>query len=183
MLECSNRRLESLLECNSSLDREAFRSLDAFRFRCFAMEIDHRIVAYAWTGIGEIPAEHNSNGHPWTGLPIKLAPEHVYLFSAFVSSEHRGRRLYEALVGHIARTFFDEGFQRMVLTTDARNTSALNANERMGFYCCGTTQFSGWQRFRRSTYEMATAFSPNEIGTYVGDNKVIHLIANGDTQL
>ena len=168
-LENADRQIELLSECNPNLDCDAFRSLNAERFRCFAIKSDDRVIAYAWTGIGEIPSEHNCNGHPWTGLSIKLTSEDVYLFSAYVRPEYRGRRLYEALIGHIARTFFDDGLRRILLTTDACNTSALNAVQRMGFLNCGTTQFVGWGTFRRSKYEMTTAFLPNVIGFYCGD--------------
>ena len=172
--EIAVEELNRLRECNRDLDEDVFRTLDAKRFRCFALVANKQVVAYAWTGRGVIPAEHNCNGHPWTGLSFQLSPLDAYLFSAYVKSDHRGRRLYQSIVCKVAELLLADGVQRLILTTDALNSSSLRAVERMGFVCCGSTRFIGWLGLRCGRYKMTTAFTPNNLGFYVGDTRRRH---------
>lgn len=159
----------ALTQCNSIFDWNAFHSLDSGRFRCFIIEDGEAILAYLWVGVGDIPPEHNSNGHPWTGLPLYLSEDTAYLFSAYVASNCRGRRYYQKLIGNVATFLSDARITKIVLTTDLQNTVAIAANLRMGFQLIGETGFTSIVGVRNVWYNVASSFLPNQLGRYVGD--------------
>jgi GNAT superfamily N-acetyltransferase len=167
--ELSQEDISALGDCNNDFEINAFRLLDSTRFRCFTLAREKRIAAYAWVGLGDIPASHNSNGHEWTGLPIHLDAETAYLFAAFVAPASRGQRLYQVLLSQIASTIRKEGIKRIALTTDLTNSSAIKAVQRMGFVLYGETQFTAVAGWRRANYCVATNFLPSRLGKYVGD--------------
>jgi|GEM_PF-3564703 GNAT superfamily N-acetyltransferase len=168
--ELSQEDISALGNCNHDFESDAFRSLDSTRFRCFTLAQEKRITAYAWVGLGNIPASHNSNGHEWTGLPIYLDAETAYLFAAFVAPANRGQRLYQILLSQIASRLRDEGIKRIALTTDLKNSSAIKAVQRMGFVLYGETKFTAVAGWRRANYSVATNFLPSRLGKYVGDH-------------
>lgn len=160
-----------LSRCNPQFEWAAFQNLDPKRFRCYALLASDAIVAYAWTGTGDIPAVHNSNGHAWTGLPLSLDSKTAYLFAAFVNPEHRGKRLYQMLISQATNILKADGISRIVLTTDANNARAILAVQRMGFEVCGITKFRAFAGWRRASYCISSSFEPCRVGSYVGDPK------------
>jgi GNAT superfamily N-acetyltransferase len=168
--ELSQEDISELGDCNNDFEINAFRLLDSTRFRCFTLAQEKRIAAYAWVGLGDIPASHNSNGHEWTGLPIHLDAETAYLFAAFVAPANRGQRLYQVLLSQIASTMRKEGIKRIALTTDLTNSSAIKAVQRMGFVLYGETKFTAVAGWRRANYSISTNFLPSRLGKYVGDH-------------
>lgn len=165
----SQGEIASLTECNPDFKRDAFRTLDLTRFRCFTLTEDKQVAAYAWVGLDDIPASHNSNGHEWTGLPIYLDAETAYLFAAFVAPANRGQRLYQILLSKVASTVLGKGINRIALTTDLTNSSAIKAVPRMGFVFYGETQFTAFAGWRRSKYNVSSEFLPSRFGKYTGD--------------
>jgi GNAT superfamily N-acetyltransferase len=158
-----------LAACNHDFESEAFQSLDPQRFRCFVIRVDEQIAAYAWIGLGNIPAEHNCNGHPWTGLPIALDAKTAYLFAAFVADQYRGQRLYQFLMSRVSSLLLSEGILQVALTTDIKNDSAIRAVQRMGFAICGESRFTSVLGWKRAAYSVGACFEPNKLGRYVGD--------------
>ncbi len=141
--EIAVEELNRLRECNRDWMRMS-SDIGCKRFRCFALVANKQVVAYAWTGRGVFPPNTIAMVIPWTGLSFQLSPLDAYLFSAYVKSDHRGRRLYQSIVCKVAELLLADGVQRLILTTDALNSSSLRAVERMGFVCCGSTRFIGW---------------------------------------
>ncbi len=168
--ELSREDISAIADCNQDFESDAFRLLDATRFRCFTLAQEKQIAAYAWVGLGDIPASHNSNGHEWTGLPIYLDAETAYLFAAFVAPANRGQRLYQLLLSQIASRLHVESIKRIALTTDLKNISAIKAVSRMGFVLYGETKFTAVAGWRRANYSVATNFLPSRLGKYVGDH-------------
>jgi RimJ/RimL family protein N-acetyltransferase len=159
----------TLIDCNPNFDWATFQNVSSDRFRCFAMRDEEGTKAYAWTGTGEIPPPHNSNGHKWTGLPIYLDGETAYLFAAFVTPSSRGQRLYSSLISHIASTLQQDGIRRISLTTDLGNSPAIKAIQRMGFTFCGETRFTAIAGWKRVSYKVDPSFLPCRFGKYVAE--------------
>lgn len=164
-------QVTTLLRCTPELDASLFCSLDDARFRCFVIFLGRDIIAYTWVGTGVIPAEHNSNGHPWTGIPISLAPNTAYLFAAFVAREFRGRRLYQQMVSGIGDALAETSTKQLLLTTGKENVAALRAIKRMGFQNLGETCFFACFSFCTTSYHYSPELGDNRFGIYQGDRK------------
>lgn len=159
----------SLQECNPEIPLQLFATLDRRRFRCCVLRMENTCVGYAWIGLGDIPAEHNSNGHEWTGLPLALDESTAYLFAAYVDTRLRGKRLYQNLLCCIARSLESEGIERIVLTVDLKNEPAIKAVQRIGFELIGETAFFRGFGLRHASYRVDESFAPCELRKYVGD--------------
>ena len=131
--------------------------------------MENTCVAYAWIGLGDIPAEHNSNGHEWTGLPLALDESTAYVFAVYVDTRLRGKRLYQNLLCCIARSLESEGIERIVLTADLKNEPAIKAVQRIGFELIGDSKFFRGFGLRHASYRVDESFAPCELGKYVGD--------------
>ena len=129
-------------------------------------------IAFAWWAFGDIPAELNHDGHPLTGLPLKLPPDMAYLFNVYVRPEYRGQRLYPNLVKHSEKLLDDRGIHRITLATEFTNRPALRSVERMGFHAIGNSRLvrclgSAWTSYPDSPMENGV-----RVGRYVGDTKL-----------
>ncbi|MDX1926552.1 MAG: GNAT family N-acetyltransferase [Pirellulaceae bacterium] len=167
--ELSPAECESIRECNPEVHLRLFETLVPERFRCCVLRMENTIVAYAWIGLGDIPAEHNLNGHEWTGLPLVVDDSTAYLFAAFVGTQLRGKRLYQNLLCWIARSLEREGIERIVLTADLKNEPAIKSVRRIGFELIGDTKFFCGFGLRHASYRVDESFAPCELGKYVGD--------------
>lgn len=161
-----------LLTCNPNAQIESFCQLDRERFTCFGVFCDDKIIAYAWVGTGLIPAEHNCNGHPWTGLSFEPLPSYAYLFAAFVSEAFRGRRVYSAMLAGIAANIARGNTCELLLTVDANNRSAIRSVDRMGFRTIGVTRLFRFLCFQNASYHFSCDFGFIFLGSYVGDTKL-----------
>lgn len=162
--------LTELQDCNPSFNAEQFNSLAPNQFHCWGLKRDGHWVAYLWTGTSSIPADHNSNGHSWTGLPLELDDTTIYIFAAYVKTSERGKRLYQRLLHCIAQEYLKRGMERAVLTVDITNTPAIKTVRRVGFRAHATTHLVrlknwGWARYSRKKIPYHCTF-----GSYQGDS-------------
>ena len=75
----SNSELHDLRVCNTEFDVTEFNRLDSSKFQCWGLKKGGHWIAYLWPGTDQIPAYHNSNGHAWTGLPLELDQQIIYI--------------------------------------------------------------------------------------------------------
>lgn len=94
--------------------------------RCFAAWFGGRIAAYGWISqvsecIGELERE------------IRLPKEEAYIWDCLTLPEFRRRRLYSALLCHVARRLGQEGFQRAWIGSSLANRPSLRGFANAGF--------------------------------------------------
>jgi ribosomal protein S18 acetylase RimI-like enzyme len=158
-----------LSACNDQFRASEFLSLDPARFQCWGLKENNQWIAYLWTGVGAILAEHNSNGHPWTGLPLQLDDRAVYLFAAFVQPAKRGRRFYQYLLGKVALALRTRGFDIAVLTADVTNIPANRTVRRLGFKAYASTRFTRLRKWASASYSCKELPGYCHIGVYHGE--------------
>lgn len=99
-----------------------------------------RIVSFCWISYHE-----RSVG------PVRLAdtPGRVFLYNAFTLKEHRGRRLFAALLLAARSSLGREGATELVCDVDVRNTPSARSLEKAGFVPVGRlaflTLFNRWR--------------------------------------
>lgn len=143
--------------------------LDAGRVKCFAAFHSDCPAGFAGVGFGDIPGEMNHDGKPETGLPIQLADNAAYVFQVLVLPDHRGRRLYAAILSYMADRLQSDGIETLVLTTEGYNHRALKAVDRMGFQNVGRASLFRFGPVCRASYSTLPATSGFRLGRYVGD--------------
>lgn len=167
---CPSKRLvenADALECKFS--RQDIDGLDCGRLRCFGAFHNEALVAFAWVAFADVEASANHDGKPETGLPIQLADDVAFVFNVLVLPDHRGCRLYAALITQMAQTLSAQGVRRFVLATEGTNTNALRAVERMGFKKVAHTSFFKLGPLCKATYPKLPHDCGFTIGAYAGD--------------
>lgn len=101
------------------------RRLDAGR-RCFAAWVEDEIVAYGWVSqgvecIGELER------------PFRMLRGDAYVWDCATLPPFRRRRLYTALLTHIAATVRDEGIQRLWIAASLQNHASIRGIVSAGF--------------------------------------------------
>lgn len=138
---------------------------------CFATFHNNKVAAFAWLATGDVAAEFNHNGDLQAGLPVFLPPDTGFVYNVFVMPDHRGRRLYGAVMRELAGLMNERGVTRLILTTDATNTSSLKALHRMGFQALGTAWLVRVGPFSMARYPSSPVFGAVHFGKYTGDRR------------
>lgn len=138
---------------------------------CFATFHKEKVAAFAWLATGDVAAEFNHNGDLQAGLPVFLPPDTGFVYNVFVMPDHRGRRLYSSVMGELAGRMNQHGVTRLILTTDATNTSSLKALHRMGFQALGSAWLLRVGPFSMARYPTSPVFGTVEFGKYTGDRR------------
>lgn len=101
--------------------------LEALRFgQCLGLFADGRLAAYTWSRTDIIPS-------PLTRMPLRpLGDDEAYLFGAYVSRDHRGRRLAPILRQALYRRLNATGRTRFYSITLAFNRSSRRFKARLG---------------------------------------------------
>ena len=136
---------------------------------CFAVMDGERLAGFAWIALGDVPAEMNHDGHPDTQLPLFLPDNTGFVFHVFILPSYRGRRLYAVLMSHVAQQLPTRGIDRLVLTTECTNRSALRSVGRMGFREVGRAWLIKVGPICSVGYPEQPFFGGVRTGAYVGD--------------
>jgi ribosomal protein S18 acetylase RimI-like enzyme len=131
--EMSAERLKPFVDQQHGLDESHVELIRCKKAVCFAVFDQESLAAFSWVAFGSVPGELNHTGDPLTALPLSLPQNTGYVFHVLVTPEYRGRRLYGAMMSHLATLLPARGIERLVLTTEWTNASALRSVERMGF--------------------------------------------------
>jgi ribosomal protein S18 acetylase RimI-like enzyme len=94
--------------------------------RCYGAWVDGALVAYGWVTfdeeeIGEL------------GVRVRLAPGEAYVWDCATLPAYRGQHLYPALLTHISRELYVEGFERILIGADTDNLPSQRGMMRAGF--------------------------------------------------
>jgi ribosomal protein S18 acetylase RimI-like enzyme len=94
--------------------------------RCYVAQVEDALAAYGWVSwneedIGEI------------GLRLHLMPGEAYIWDCATAPPYRRRRLYTALLVHIAAQLHAEGLCRVWIGVDADNQASQNGMALAGF--------------------------------------------------
>lgn len=167
---CTHQQLkEQAIRSHCKVSDQDLAKLKSGAFGVFGAFRDGTLVAFAWTTLGDVDACSNHDGKPETGLPICLASDAAYIFNVYVSPEHRGYRLYAALISHSAQILRAQGIKRFVLATEGTNTNALRSVERMGFKKVAYTSFFKLGPLCKAKYPALPQDCGFTIGAYAGD--------------
>lgn len=107
--------------------------------RCFAAFEGDVLLGYAWTADDKVSPEHNSGGHRFTGIGLKLPSDVAYLFKCFVLPEFRGRGINKQLLWHLSQLLKLEGKSNLVTTTSWLNFPFQSSSDRLGFRKVGSS--------------------------------------------
>lgn len=136
---------------------------------CYAVLDGTTLAGFAWIGFGDVPGELNHNGHPDTQLPVFLPANMGFVSHVFVLPAYRGQRLYAALLSFAAESLPALGIDKLVLTTECTNTSALCSVRRMGFETLGEAWIMKLGPFCTVGYPPQPFFGGVRTGRFAGD--------------
>ena len=94
--------------------------------RCYAAWTRGQLAAYGWVSFGE---EHVGE----LGMHLRLMPNEAYIWDCVTLAAYRGRRLYAALLGHMAEALRVEGVQAIWIGADFDNRPSQAGIARAGF--------------------------------------------------
>ena len=140
---------------------------------CFGVFQGQELAGFAWLATGDIPAEFNHNGDLRAGLPVFLPSDTGFVYNVFVAPEHRGKRLYANVMRFLAEVMRPRGVTRLILTTDATNSSSLKALRRMGFQDLGQAWLFRLGPFSIANYPPTPVFGNVRFGMYTGDRRTV----------
>jgi len=83
--------------------------------------VHHSWVSFSDTRIAEIDST------------IRLEPGEAYIYDCFTDGSTRGKRIFPAVLSHIAQELFAQGCRRIWIAVEEENRSSLKAIERAGF--------------------------------------------------
>ncbi len=168
--EITSQNIEELIKgCPQFFSDAQATELACDNIFCFATFHKDKVAAFAWLATGDVAAEFNHNGDLQAGLPVFLPPDTGFVYNVFVMPDHRGRRLYSAVMRELASHMQARGVTRLILTTDATNISSLKALHRMGFQALGTAWLVRVGPFSMARYPSSPVFETVRFGKYVGD--------------
>ena len=139
---------------------------------CLVAFHNNEVAAFAWLATGDVAAEFNHNGDLRAGLPVFLPSDTGFVYNVLVTPDHRGRRLYSAVMKELASRMNERGVTRLILTTDATNTSSLKAIQRMGCRELGQAWLLRVGPFSIARYPSSPFFNGVQFGTYAGDTRI-----------
>jgi ribosomal protein S18 acetylase RimI-like enzyme len=94
--------------------------------RCYGAWVAGALAAYGWVTfdeekIGEL------------GLRVRLSPGEAYIWDCATLPAYRGQRLYPALLAHMSRALWAEGFRQIVIGADSDNLASQQGFLLAGF--------------------------------------------------
>ncbi len=147
--------------------------IESDRARGFAVFDGDSLVSFLWTAIENIPGAINHDGHLATQLPLYLPDGMGYVFSVYVMPNHRGQRLYGAMISELSNRLRSEGFRSLMLTTEGSNYRALRSVQRMGFRLLGRSMLFGIGTRTWAKYPSQPLPGGIQFGRYAGDTSSI----------
>ena len=105
---------------------ETLKRLNAGK-QCYTAWIDSQLATYGWVSFVE---EHIGELNLW----VKLLPGEVYIWDCATASDFRGKHLYSALLSHIIRDLYAQGFCRAWIGADLDNVISQKGMKRAGFH-------------------------------------------------
>jgi ribosomal protein S18 acetylase RimI-like enzyme len=109
--------------------------------RCFVAVIDDEIASYAWASTG---CEHVGELER-----VFILPEgDFYIWDCATTPDHRGRRLYTALLSHVLSQFQEEGVRRVWIGAARANRYSTRGIINAGFRPAITTHYIRLWRLR-----------------------------------
>jgi GNAT superfamily N-acetyltransferase len=121
-------RPEALAELAQAMGQDGpalERRFEAGR-RCYAAWTGGQLAAYGWVSFGE---EHVGE----LGMHLRLMPNEAYIWDCLTLAAYRRRRLYTALLGHMAEALRVEGVQAIWIGADFDNRPSQAGIARAGF--------------------------------------------------
>lgn len=168
--EVTSERIGELIESDPQFFNIAQATeLDCDNIFCFVIFHKNKVATFAWLATGDVAAEFNHNGDLRAGLPVFLPLDTGFVYNVFVTPDHRGKRLYSAVMKELASRMKERGVTRLILTTDATNTSSLKALHRMGFQDLGKAWLLRVGPFSMARYPSSPVFQTVRFGKYAGD--------------
>jgi ribosomal protein S18 acetylase RimI-like enzyme len=110
--------------------------------RCFGAWVAGQLVAYGWVSSGEEEIGELER-------TFRLPPGEHYIWDCATVPALRGKRLYSALLGHIAAALRDEGARRVWIGASLRNQPSVRGFAAAGFLPVITLTYLrllGWHR-------------------------------------
>ena len=101
------------------------------------------IVAHLCLATGAVPAKQNYSRTAALGTSLELTPGTGFLFNAWTSPEHRGRRIIGGLAAHAVRHRV-LGCWALLTCVDWTNAPSRKAFERLGMTSLGQVWRIGW---------------------------------------
>jgi ribosomal protein S18 acetylase RimI-like enzyme len=94
--------------------------------RCFVALVDGAIVSYGWVsrGVERIGELERS---------FRMSPDEAYIWDCTTEPPYRGKRLYCALLSHIATTLCREGMRRLWIGASLENIPSIRGFATAGF--------------------------------------------------
>lgn len=113
------------------------------------LEIDHRLVVATHDGLPVFtmwvnPRHLNVPGE----LKRKLSPDEVFIYKAFTSPDHRGKRLYQAGMALVLRDLAERSMRRLVGYAHVKKGASRAGLARLGFESAGTWRTVGFKGLR-----------------------------------
>ena len=135
----------------ADLDDSMCNILAQPNIRCFGAFAGDALLGYAWIASDKVSPEHNSGGHRFTGIGLKLPSDVAYLFKCFVLPEYRGRGINKQLLWQLSQLLKHEGKSKLITTTSWLNFAFQSSSDRLGFNKVGSSveyKFLGRRLYR-----------------------------------
>ena len=117
----------------ADIEEAMSRVLAEPNIRCFRAFGGDVLLGYGWVATGDVAPEHNTAGHPFTGVGLSLPSEVAYLFKCFVLPEYRGRGINKQLLWRLSGVLKRDGKAKLITTTDWLNFAFQSSSGRLGF--------------------------------------------------
>lgn len=170
--EISSAEIGGLIAgCPQCFSKSQATELALDNIYCFVIFQADAMAAFAWLAIGNVAPEFNHNGDLQAGLPVLLPPDTGFVYNVYVLPRYRGRRLYGSIMRELAQVMRTRGVTRLILTTDATNTSSLRALQRMGFQDLGKAWLLRVGPFSMARYPSSPVFGTVRFGRYLADTR------------
>jgi ribosomal protein S18 acetylase RimI-like enzyme len=96
---------------------------------CFGIFLGATLVSFGWYSIRTTETSDD--------LTISVPPGHVYIYKAYTSEKHRGRRLNAIGITLAMNTYLGNGYRAILSYVESNNFSSLNSFGRIGFHEIG----------------------------------------------
>ena len=177
--EMSLARIMRFVSPEHQLDQTHVELIRSDKAECLAVFDEESLAAFLWVAFCDVCGELNHTGNPRTELPLYLPENTAYVFHVLVMPEYRGRRLYGAMMSHLAASLRTRDIERLILTTEWTNESAITSVERMRFKKLGRSSILGIGPISIVRYPKQPFFGDVRLGRYAGDAHSFPITTSG----
>jgi hypothetical protein len=114
-------------EMSRAFVEDALRNGD----ECYAICDGPRLAAYGWYSTRPTPID-------LSGLTLRFADDHVYMYKGFTDRDYRGQRLHAIGMTRALQHYLDGGCRGIVSYVESTNFDSLKSCFRMGYEVFGS---------------------------------------------